>query len=83
MGDFDFLAATDWVAGGFTLALLAGFAASKLGSKPKRIYAPGPPRHPIWGNLFNFPLVRWHETFSEWHKSWGMSHSRTFASYRS
>jgi hypothetical protein len=82
MRDADLLAVTDWVAGGFSLALLIGLAVIKLGSKPKRVYAPGPPRHPIWGNLFNFPLARWHETFSGWHKSWGMSYSRYFVSYR-
>jgi len=82
MRDFDILAATDWVAGGFALVLLTGLALSRLGSKPQRVYPPGPPRHPIWGNLFNFPLRRWHETFTEWQKSWGMSYSRSLLSFR-
>ena len=72
MRDFDAIVATDWVAGVFAILLLAGLAVVKQGSKYKRIYPPGPPRHPIWGNLFNTPLARLHETFSEWHKTWGM-----------
>jgi hypothetical protein len=75
MGDFDILVAADWVAGASAFVLL-GLAASTLSSKLKHVYPPGPPRHPIWGNLFNFPLVRWHETFTEWQKSWGTSYPR-------
>ena len=68
----NFAAVDYWVAGAFALVSLAGLTAFKLESKPKRVYPPGPPRHPIWGNLFDFPRARWHETFTEWQKSWGM-----------
>jgi hypothetical protein len=81
MRDFDALAAVDWVAGALALLLLAGLAIVKQGSKSTRIYPPGPPRHPIWGNLFNTPLVRWHKTFSEWQNTWGMSCLRSFMPY--
>jgi hypothetical protein len=68
MGDF---VAVNWVVAGASALVLLGLTASKSISKPKRVYPPGPPRNPIWSNLFNFPLVRWHETFTEWQKSWG------------
>jgi hypothetical protein len=68
------LVVVDWVAGSLALVLLGGLAVLKSDSKSQRVYPPGPPRHPIWGNLFNFPRVRWQETFTEWQKSWGMSY---------
>ena len=47
----------------------------------KRVSPPGPPRHPYWGNLFKFPRVRLHETFSELQKLWGMPYPRYLAPY--
>ena len=74
-------AVADWVLCVLALVLLACLVVFKPRSKSRRVYPPGPPRHPIWGNLFNFPRVRWHETFTEWQKSWGMSYSPQFAAY--
>jgi len=32
---------------------------------------PGPKRHFLFGNLFNFPRSRWYEAFTEWQKLYG------------
>lgn len=56
----------------FCYALVKAAASS---TKPV-IYPPGPPQDPLIGNLRNFPVDKWWETFCEWQKLYG-SYLRT------
>ena len=54
---------------GAVLGILA-IAYHWLGKRNERV-PPGPPRYPVVGNVFNFPMQGWAETFPEWHKKYG------------
>src|SRR5450631_2777896 len=45
------------------------FRARRAGAGVK--LPPGPERHFLFGNLFNFPRSRWYEAFNEWQKLYG------------
>jgi hypothetical protein len=51
-------------------------------ARPKLPFPPGPPKHPLIGNLLNFPLDQQWLTFLEWGKEYGRYFSRFFLKVR-
>ena len=39
------------------------------------VLAPGPKRTPLLGNMFNFPMRKWYENFTQWAEDYGMCRS--------
>jgi hypothetical protein len=52
--------------------VVKGFSSSSSKSSSSHVYPPGPPRNAILGALGSFPMEKFHETFSEWGKLYGI-----------